>query len=201
MQSKKWLVYYKTFFGLLGLSAVMTEIIVISARGNFNPANFFSYFTIESNIIAAFSLLIGAWMVSRRKSGTGLALLRGAATLYMVMTGVVFAILLSGYESLTALPWDNIVLHYIMPVALLVDWLIDPPKVTLTWRRALIWLAYPLTYLAYSLIRGSIVGWYPYPFLNPDKNGYVGVVLISLAITVVALGVVWLLLRRMRKLS
>ena len=34
------------------------------------------------------------------------------------------------------------------------------------------WTLFPLIYLIYSLIRGAIVQWYPYPFLNAAKYGY-----------------------------
>lgn len=197
-RQKRWTIYYRTFFGLLGLSAVFTEITVLIGRGQFNPANFFSYFTIESNILAASVLLIAAHTSS---STRGIALLRGAMTLYMVMTGVVFALLLSGLKdvSFTAVPWDNVVLHYIMPVAVLIDWLLDTPRFRLTWRRALAWLVFPLVYVAYSLARGPWVNWYPYPFLNPETQGYVGVVTTSVGIVIFAMIVVWLLTARTRK--
>lgn len=195
MKTKGWLVYYRTFFGLLGLSAIITEIVVLVGRGTFNPTNFFSYFTIESNLLAVVVLLLGAWATKWSRPKMWFALLRGAATLYMIMTGVVFAILLSGLEDavLTAVPWDNTVLHYIMPIVLLVDWLVDAPKVAITWRRALAWLTFPLAYIIYTLIRGPIVGWYPYPFLNPATNGHLGIISTSIGITLFAIIVVWFL--------
>jgi hypothetical protein len=197
MKQEKWQQYYKLFFGLLGLSAIVTEIVVLISRGYFDPANFFSYFTIQSNLIAAVVLLKG----SAGGHGRQFALFRGAVTLYMVMTGVVFALLLSGLKdiSFTAVPWDNVVLHYIMPVAVLLDWLLDTPKIKLTWRRALAWLAFPLVYVVYTLIRGPIAGWYPYPFLNPEVNGYVGVIAISLGIVTFAMAIVWMLVWRVKR--
>jgi hypothetical protein len=46
-------------------------------------------------------------------------------------------------------------------------------------------LIYPMLYLVYSLIRGPIVDWYRYPFLDPDEaGGYLGVALYSVGITV-----------------
>ncbi|MGA8046237.1 MAG: Pr6Pr family membrane protein, partial [Dermatophilaceae bacterium] len=71
---------------------------------------------------------------------------------------------------LTAVPWDNTVLHYIVPVAMLVDYLLDRPRRRLSFRASLLWLIYPLAYAGYSLIRGAIVDWYPYPFLDPGTN-------------------------------
>jgi hypothetical protein len=55
-------------------------------------------------------------------------------------------------------------------------------------------MAYPLAYLAYSLIRGPIVDWYPYPFLDPDEvGGYAGVAAYCVAIAAGVLGFIWLI--------
>jgi hypothetical protein len=32
-------------------------------------------------------------------------------------------------------------------------------------------MAFPLLYIIYTLARGAIVGWYPYFFVNPHRNG------------------------------
>jgi hypothetical protein len=54
-------------------------------------------------------------------------------------------------------------------------------------------MIYPLAYLAYSLIRGPNVDWYPYPFLDPDEvGGYAGVAAMSIGITILFLGLIWL---------
>lgn len=197
MRNKKFLICFKVFFALLGFAAIVTEIATTVERDIFNAGNFFSFFTVQSNIFAAGMLLIGAFALAAGIQSKTLDLLRGAATLYMVTTGVVFAILLSGLENvdLTAVPWDNTVLHYIMPVVLLVDWLIDRPHKTVQFTKALWWLSFPLAYVVYSLIRGSVVGWYPYPFLNVTKNGYGGVLVTSVCIAVFVTALTWLLVK------
>jgi hypothetical protein len=197
MKTKNFLILYKSFFGLLGASALVTEIIVLVGRGRFVPENFFSFFTVESNLFACVILLIGAVMAWRRKRSKVFTMLRGAATLYMVLTGIVFAVMLSGLQGveLTAVPWDNLVLHYIMPIAVVVDWLIDRPSIRMAFKRALVWLAFPILYMIYTLIRGMVVEWYPYPFLNPTTNGYLGIFIISLGIAILAAGIVWMLTR------
>jgi len=90
-------------------------------------------------------------------------LFRGAAALYMATTGIIFSVLLAGLDvELTAVPWDNLVLHYIMPAAMLLDWIINRPKHRISFKRALVWLVYPLAYVAYSLGRGRtgyFTGW------------------------------------------
>ena len=194
---KNYLVGYKIFFGLLGFSAILTEIAVIWARGAFVPENFFSYFTIESNIIAVIAFLASAFFVFAGKKSARLDFLRGAATLYMIVTGIVFSVLLAGIEgiALTAVPWDNIVLHYIIPVAIAFDWITDPPSRRISFRKGLVWLVFPLAYLVYSLVRGPIVGFYPYPFLNPANGGYGAIALTSAIILIVGVVLVLIVTR------
>jgi len=97
--------------------------------------------------------------------------------------------------ALTAVPWDNTVLHYIIPIAVLVDFLIDRPKRKIAYKSGLLWISYPILYVAYSLIRGSIVGWYPYPFLNPTINGYDGVLVPVLGLVVLGVVLIWIVTR------
>lgn len=194
---RNYLVGYKVFFGLLGFSAVVTELAFLGARNKLDVGNFFSYFTVEANIIAATLFLISAFFVFAGKKSRVLDFFRGAATFFMVVTGIVFAVLLSGLEGveLTQLPWDNLVLHYIIPVAIAVDWLTDSPSRRISFKRALLWLSFPLAYLAYSLIRGPIVGWYPYPFLNPANGGYGQIAITSLLILLVGIALAWIVSR------
>lgn len=146
------------------------------------PLNFFSYFTNLSNIIGAGIFLYCA--VSRRRTLT-VDLVRGAAFLYLAVTGVVFAILLSGDDLGSLQPWVNAVIHQIMPLVVVIDWLIDPPSSRLPLNKTMWWLVFPITYVAYSLIRGAIINWYPYPFFNPAKvGGYGGVAAYSVGIAI-----------------
>ena len=184
-------------FALLGFSAVVTEIATLIELDRFNLFNFFSYFTIQSNIFAFTILILSAMATASSRISSKLNLLRGAATLYMVITGIVFAVLLAGVEGavLTAVPWDNIVLHYIMPVALLVDWLVDKPNKSIAFKKALVWLIYPVVYVIYSLTRGYFVDWYPYPFLDPNNNGYAGVLLMGLGIAGLTIVLMYILIK------
>lgn len=189
MDKKQMLIGYRIFFALLGLSAIVTEIAVLIERGRLVPANFFSFFTIESNTFAALVLILSALALARGKQSGLITLLRGASTLYMIIVGVVFSLLLAGLDvELTAVPWDNIVLHYIMPVVVALDWLLDIPKVRIPFRQALIWVAFPVAYVVYSLIRGHFVEWYPYPFLNASEHGYTSVMLTSVMLALGAAG-------------
>ena len=112
----------------------------------------------------------------------------------MTVTFIVFAVLLRGLqeELQTNIVWVDTVLHRIMPVAIMADWLIEPPHGRLPYRRVIVpWLAPPLIWTAFTLIRGAVDGWYPYPFLNPANGGYGVVALYAVGITALMLAVMW----------
>ncbi len=192
VNNKKLLIGYKMFFGLLGGGALVTEVVVLIERGRFNPINFFSYFTVEANIIVAVVLVLSALATAGGK-GAKLTAVRSAAAVYILIVGLGFSLLLAGLENteFTALPWNNIVLHYIMPLAMLVDLIIDRPKRKLAFGRCLRWLLFPVVYVAYALTRGALTGWYPYPFLDPNTKGYGAVAFIVSSLLVLALGLTW----------
>ena len=156
---------------LLVLSAEIYLIVVLGDR--FNAANHFSYFTVLSNVFAAIVALLGVFSPVS-------AQIRGAAVLYMATTGVVYALLLRGVDVQTP-AYANWVLHVIVPILVVVEWLVAPERT----KRAWTWLAFPLVYVAYTLVRGPIVGWYPYPFLDPRPHGYGEVLLTSVFVAVV----------------
>ena len=201
MLMRYFLASYRGFFGVLTLVAVVVQCLKGAEQDNFQLSNFFSFFTIESNILAAIILLVSAYGALAQKRSATFALVRGAAVLYMVTTGIVYALLLSGLEvSLqTTIPWVNTVLHYLMPVVLLVDWLIDPPRRRISFKQASIWLVFPVLYLGYSLIRGAVTEWYPYPFLNPDNGGYGGVAFVCVGIAAAIVGLAWAIARATRQ--
>jgi hypothetical protein len=193
--SSSVLVGAKVLAALLGFSALVTEIATLAARHRFNAGDFFSYFTVEANTLAVISLILSGFAVATGTTSRGLEYFRGAVTLYMTTTILIFIVLLSGYPSaeLTAVPWDNTVLHYIMPIVIIIDWLIAGPRRAVAYSSAVLWLAFPLAYLAYSLIRGPIAHWYPYPFMDPSHHGYVGVAITSVVIAVILAVITWVI--------
>jgi hypothetical protein len=66
----------------------------------------------------------------------------------------------------------DFVVHKLFPVLMVVDWILDPPETDLRMIDVLLWLIFPLAWLAFTLIRGAVDNWYPYPFLDPDNGGY-----------------------------
>ncbi|MGN4422653.1 Pr6Pr family membrane protein [Bacillus cereus group sp. MYBK30-1] len=187
MRSAKTIAIYRLFLSLLAFSALITQFVTRAQVKPFNPVNFFSFFTIESNILVAIILLLSSFGTATFGRSEQFGVLRGAATVYILTTGLIYFLLLRGLEESlqTPIPWVNTVLHYIMPLAMILDWVINPPTKTITWKQAASWLIFPLLYVIYSLIRGPFVNWYPYPFLDPRIDGYGRVFLFSIGIAVV----------------
>ncbi|MFC5503032.1 Pr6Pr family membrane protein [Lysinimonas soli] len=170
--------------------------------------NFFSFFTIDSNVGAVVVFAIGAVLLLRRVDDPRwFAILRASVTAYMVVTFVVYNLLLRGIElpQGTTLPWSNEVLHVVAPLLIIVDWFFAPGRRRLEWRELRIIVAFPILWVVYTLIRGPLayneVGkkptWYPYPFLDPSLSpeGYFSVafyvILIAGVILAVGAGVIW----------
>jgi hypothetical protein len=177
--------------------------------------NFFSFFTVESNILTIAVFLVGAVLLVRSSAPDPLwfGVARGAVTAYMVTTGIVYNMLLRGVvvsEGAT-LDWSNEIVHVIGPLLVLIDWLFAPGRRQLEWTHIWIVVVFPIVWAVYTMIRGPFVddptqavlnpdytgGWYPYPFLNPDTSalGYVSVafyvVLIAAVIGGVGAAVIW----------
>ncbi len=179
-------------------------------------ANFFSFFTILSNVIAAVVLATAGTTAfvrpGRERSSLGLSAALAGATTYMVITGIVYNALLRGItlpQGSEPVPWSNEVLHLVGPLFLLVDLLVGIRRRALHWRVVGVVVAFPLLWTAYTLIRGPLVTnpttgepfWYPYPFLNPNNPGGWGMVIgyvvgIAVAFIVVGLVTVWVTRRR-----
>ncbi len=135
--------------------------------------NFFSFFTILTNVLVMLAMLLPV-VAGRTGAGRVMASpgVRAAVTMYAVVVGLVYHFLLHA-------TWDpqgwayvvNVLLHYVMPIAMLIDWLAFVPRGQLSWRDPLRWLLFPLTYGAWTLAHGLAVAWWPYWFVNVTELG------------------------------
>jgi hypothetical protein len=175
-------------FALLALGAIAYQLSVSAGTGRLDLVNFFSYFTILSNLLASAVFLVGATRRGHTSSRTW-TLIRGQAVVMMTVTLVVFAVLLSGTDVDVTQALVNMIVHQLFPIVVIADWLVDPPGEPVSVRDSLVWLAFPLAWTAYSLIRGALVGWYPYPFLDPANGGYATVAAYVVGILVFGIGV------------
>ncbi len=178
---------FKTMAAATALTGVAL-LFIVEHRG---PGEFV-YFTTQSNTLVACGFLWAAlapWLSGRAAAGPP-APLRGALTLYVLVTFLVFHLVLAnpasgfGDGSRHFGPIQNILLHTVTPLLALLDWVlvgIGWPR----WRWAVVWLSYPLAYLGFALLRGALVHRYPYPFLDVRSLGYGGVGIVASVLSVV----------------
>ena len=184
---------------IITIAAIAWAMYETTSAGTFDPTRFFAYFTIQSNLIVV--VLFGWLLVNGdRPRSRALESFRGAATGYMTVVFFVVIFLLSNVDVGLRLAWVDVVLHKVVPIVVVLDWLVDPPTVRLGARDALAWIVYPLIWTGLTLVRGAADGWYPYPFLDPANGGYGTVAVMVVAITVgfLAISALWIWVGNLR---
>lgn len=149
-------------------------------------ANVFCFFTVLSNLLLAATNTVLAFDPSRRSPI--FSAFRLAGVLSMIVTGIVFHLALRGLHDLhgTAAAADFL-LHTVSPVMAVVSWLVVGPHGVVTRSVIGMTLIYPVGWLIATLIRGAIVGFYPYPFLDATTHGYLRVTVNCLLVAVLFL--------------
>lgn len=172
---------FRRFLGLLHLVAAafllftfVFQIIDLQIGGSFVPSEYFVYFTNDTTMIAIVVLaLTGVSMLRKDRDGILLTSAALAVVPLAMVTGVVYNLTLRGVptEVYLGMDWENEVLHVAVPLFLTIDWfvlrLFDRGRPALPWRALLVALVFPVLWIAMTMIRGAITGWYPYPFLEP----------------------------------
>jgi hypothetical protein len=167
---------------------VLVDQIGNSAPLSIRLLRFFSYFTIQSNLLAAFTA--ASLIVRPDRDGRTWRVLRVAALVGMTVTFIVYMIALRPLIHLegTARLCD-IGFHYVAPVMTVAGWLLFGPWPRIDTRSLLRHLVWPVTYLLYVFGLGSRSGWYPYPFVNAAMIGYTRALLNALVIAMGLLAV------------
>ena len=164
----------RTLFVLIVTFFAWFAIILQLCLTEGSVINFFSFFTILSNSLIAVSLTFNL-ILSKTKMGlffSGISV-QTAIALYIIVVGLVYNLVLRGIVVQTG--WHlivNNILHVLNPILYILYWIFFSPKDKLNWKNGIYWTIFPVIYLVYSLIRGAIVNWYPYPFLNAGNIGY-----------------------------
>ncbi|RZL41819.1 MAG: hypothetical protein EOP00_24250 [Pedobacter sp.] len=149
---------------------------------------FFSYFTIDSNLLIALASLT---LVCFRETKVGKFFnhvsVKTALTVYILVVGLIYNAVLRSLLVLEG--WSlvlNELLHVVVPLMFLIYWVyFVRNKGNLKWSNVWLWLFYPLIYCIFVLLRGSYSDFYPYPFLNVSKLGMLQVLLNCVMVTVV----------------
>jgi hypothetical protein len=188
-------------------SSVVWQVTDRLAHNLFRPAEYFAYFSIQGTLNASVMLAYTGWLAW---TGTAekreVTIARVSATTYSVVIALVYNALLRGTPGDVrdaGYDWPvvpNEIMHVWAAVFMFLDLLLIAGFSGVRLRAAF-WVAvYPLAWLAFSVTRGILDGWWAYWFLNPnDKGGLTGMFTYIGGITVLMIGMGFVLIA-LRKL-
>jgi hypothetical protein len=182
--------------GLLALLLRLTLSLVDGAAAGTPPAwtlvNYLSYYTILTNLLLVLiylsDLTKARWLGWFRAPATR-AMMAGVIILVMVF----YHVLLSGLWSPQGLDKvADVLLHYVTPVFFVLWWWIFDEHGGVRMRDIPKMLVPSLAYVIYTLVRGAMIGTYPYPIFEVGRLGYPQV-LVNTAVVAFALVVLFTL--------
>jgi hypothetical protein len=140
--------------------------------------NLLGYFTILTNIFVGLVLTLP---VAAPQSALGKLFERSAVHLSAVASIVIVGAV---YHALLASQWDphgwelvsDTGLHTLVPIGFTLYWFIASPKEALSARVLRSVMVYPAAYTVYVMLRGEVLGRYPYFFIDVPTIGYVSAV-------------------------
>nr|WP_201470477.1 Pr6Pr family membrane protein [Microbacterium hydrocarbonoxydans] len=173
------------------------------------------FYTMLSNLLClAWMLLVVVRTVRdlrhRGRSGTSTPSARfsGAVMMAITVTMLIYLIVLvptrfaDGDADIFSLT-DNLI-HIVTPVLMIVDWLLFVPKGAFRWIDPLLWTLIPYAYLVWAFVHGALGGEftpgqrYPYPFMDVDALGILGVTrwVAALTVALVVVGLIFVAIDR-----
>lgn len=188
---------WKGVFAVLCAAALILDFGFLKGRADFHILN---YYTVLSNI-ACLVFFSWAHIAGERALKRGVRdfawrpRLEGAFVFMIAVTGIVYASMLAPADIAAGnfYRFENLVLHYIGPCMVVLDWILFSPKGLFRPTDPLIWLLAPLGYFGYILVRSTFAGpigttgsAFPYGFIDPGVQGgwggmFRGVALIAMA--------------------
>lgn len=186
IQKSSFVVSYRLIILLLGIA----DLLYANISGLMQNAPLVAdkYFTYQSNIFVDFWLFLALlWRNKPEKLEKISGGLRGAITVYISITFIVYGIVLAPLANPTGIDlYLNLIHHYIVPFVFILDYFYTERK-KIEWIFILPWMVYPHLYLAFSYIMGTFITPrdYIYFFLDVNELGVLGylkwyIILISL---------------------
>jgi hypothetical protein len=180
------------FIVVFGLTGILLAFDPFSGNPHWNMLRFF---TNLSNIAAVvyFACLLAKTLGNRNvlRHERAWAVFKGIATMGLIVTGLVAQFLLAGFNMHGSSGISLIILHRVMPIMVVLDWLLFDVKGKIGRCDPIIWVAWPLSYFCATIALTSVEHVfgdqlaYPYPFIDVDALG-IGQVLINACALLVA---------------
>jgi len=152
---------------------------------------FFGYFTVLSNLLVAGT----SWAIALSGEPLETRLRRVLyvdALVGIAVTGIVHWVVLRPLLSLDGADWwADKLLHVVVPLLAVVAWLAVGPRGRVRSGDVGWAVIPPVIWLVYTLVRGAVTGFYPYPFLNADAHGYPAVLATCAGVAALFLALAW----------
>ena len=149
--------------------------------------NTFAFFTILSNLLVGGTT--GLLAVKLDRPSIVFRTFRMMGLVSITVTGIVYHVALSSLFDLDGIQQlGNQLVHTVVPLLTVLGWLIFGPRGYTS--RAVAWLSllFPAGWLVFTLIRGAVIHWYPYPFIDVSVIGYGKAILNSFWVSLLLLG-------------
>lgn len=167
-------------FALIGRYSLLT-VEIPPALGNTiweAGCNLSSYLTIWTNsLVGVYFFTLAFFKNSKLGVFFQKPRVEKAILMYILFVGIAYHVLLSAiYSPIGMAKIYNLFLHYINPIYFLLYTLLFTKTGFVRYSDSLYWLLYPLSYGIYTLVRGELTGFYPYPFVAVNALGYAPVI-------------------------
>ena len=151
---------------------------------------FISYFTILTNLLVAVTTTTLA--LGQTVAPPWWRVLRLNAVVGITVTGLVHWFLLRPLLDLSGADYlADKLLHVVVPLLAVVGWMVFGPRGKAERSLLLPSLIYPVGWLIYTLVRGAVANWYPYPFLDVRLHGYPAALLACAGVAVLLIALTW----------
>ena len=203
IQSKTASLVWKALIVVIGLVGIAIGSGMLS--GNLDPRAF-QMFTTLSNLLAIVYFFMALVVLGARGNGapTFAPMVKQIVTMGVTVTFLIAHFMLFNLLFTDGvLNVDMLILHYIVPIMSILDWLLFDEKGKMPAFAPFAWLVLPIIYLAASEVAVNVCGLsvgldssthgYPYPFLDAVSLGWprvIGFICLMVA-AFLALGYVW----------
>jgi len=191
---QKWARPWFAATALCVLVGVVVQLFVAAdfTGGHFHDPtsrvlNVFVFFTIQSNLIVGVTTLLLALKLERTSMWFRVFRLMGLVGI--TVTGIVYHVAIRAFLELDS--WGlfaDHLLHTVVPVLAIVGWLVFGPRGLTSVRVAALTVLFPLVWFVFTLIRGAIIDWYPYTFIDVNTLGYLKVAINAVWIALLVFG-------------
>jgi hypothetical protein len=129
MRARRSLGVFRVLIAAIEVVAIIGNFEYVLGFRFFATANFFSYFTVQAAMLAVVTLAIAAaYALLAPNDPPWLGILRTMVTVYLLVSGLVFALIVSQASSRdyrVDVPWSDTLLHFVVPALAVIAWTAD----------------------------------------------------------------------------